>query len=322
MLTVTPYAAFDEGAWDELVAAAPMGTFLHTRRFLGYHGDRFEDVSLVLRDGDGRMRGVLPAAVDPADPKRVASHPGATYGGIVHDGSVAGPAMIDAVSAVAAHLRERGFERLGYAAVPWIYHRQPSNDDLYALFRLRAARSRCDLASAIDVGTRSPPSASRRRGIARAERAGVEVAQGPALVGELWPVIEENLATRHGARPVHTAAQIGVLIELFPEAITVLVARYDGNPVAGAVLFHSPCVVHAQYIASTAAATDVRALDLVLERGIGLAVEAGARFFDFGTSNREAGRVLNAGLFRYKHRFGAGGVAYEQYELDLTQPVG
>src|SRR4051812_20508138 len=88
--------------WDDLVQEAPMGTFLHTRRFLSYHGERFRDASLLLRERGG-VRALFPAAVDPADPACVASHPGATYGGVVHDGSVNGERMLEALGLVCAH---------------------------------------------------------------------------------------------------------------------------------------------------------------------------------------------------------------------------
>ena len=43
----------DAEAWDALVAAAPGATFLHSRRFLSYHGNRFQDASLVIeRNGN------------------------------------------------------------------------------------------------------------------------------------------------------------------------------------------------------------------------------------------------------------------------------
>jgi hypothetical protein len=322
VLTVAAYSGADEEAWEELVAAAPMGTLLHTRRFLGYHGDRFEDASLVLRDDDGRAAGLLPAAVDPDDSSRVASHPGVTFGGVVHDGALAGERMIEALSVAARHLRERGFERLGYAAVPWIYQRRPSGDDLYALFRLGASRARCDLSCAIDLEEGRRPSSRRRRGLARARRSGVEVAWGADRLDELWPVVEANLASRHGARPVHSVAEMGLLAELFPDEIAVALARLDGDPVAGVVLFHSARVVHAQYIASTEAGNDAAALDLVFHECIERARARGARFFDFGTSNREGGRVLNEGLYEFKRGFGGGGVAYERYELDLRSSAG
>ena len=113
-----PYEAAAAEEWDALVAAAPMGTLLHSRRFLGYHGDRFEDASILLRDDSDRLLGVLPAAIDPADRATVASHPGVTFGGIVHDGRLGGPAMMDALTLVAQHYAERGFSRLRYAPVP------------------------------------------------------------------------------------------------------------------------------------------------------------------------------------------------------------
>ncbi|MEA2442777.1 MAG: hypothetical protein QOJ12_69, partial [Thermoleophilales bacterium] len=151
MLTVAPFAASDAGDWDALVRRAPMGTLLHTRQFLGYHGDRLDDASLVVRDGRGRLAGVIPAAVDPGDGARVASHPGATFGGVVHDGSLAGAAMVATFAAIAEHYRERGFEAFRYAPVPFIYHERPSADDLYALFTAGAAPARCELSCAVDL---------------------------------------------------------------------------------------------------------------------------------------------------------------------------
>jgi hypothetical protein len=314
-----PYEPGAAAEWDELVAAAPMGTLLHSRRYLGYHGDRFEDASLLLREDSGRLLGVLPAAIDPADRGTVASHPGVTYGGIVHEGRLGGPAMIEALGLVAQHYAERGFRRLRYAPVPSIYHERPSADDLYALFRAGAERVRCDLACAVDLRDGPHLSSRRRRGLAKARRAGVEIAEGGDLVDELWPVVIENLARRWGAEPTHSAAEMRLLADLFPDEISAVVARLDGRAVAGVVLFDSARVSHSQYIASVTAGQDVSALDAVFDHCLTRASERGARYFDFGTSNREAGRVLNDGLYAFKSEFGGGGAAYEFYELELSR---
>lgn len=301
-----------------LVAASAAGSFLHTRAFLGYHGDRFRDASVTIHDDDGSLLGVFPAALDPLDERRIASHPGATFGGIVHDGSLTGAAMIKALGAVADYYRRLGFDRLQYAAVPYIYHRRPSADDLYALFRLRAARTRCDLSSAIDLDDGPSLSSRRRRGLAKARRSGLEVMEGADLVDELWPIVEANLSVGHRARPVHSVGEMRLLVDLFPSEIAVVVARRHGDPVGGVVLFESPRVSHAQYIASLKAGNDVGALDAVFEHCLRRATARGARFFDFGTSNRDGGWVLNEGLYGFKAQFGGGGVAYERYELPLS----
>src|SRR5436190_11073409 len=209
--------------WDELVGRAPMGHMLHTRAFLSYHGDRFEDASLALRDERGRLVGVLPAARDGAD--LVASHPGATFGGIVHDGDLTGASMVDAMALVAEHYATFGFRRMRYAPVPHIYHRQPSADDAYALFRLGARRVRCNLTCAVDVAADVQRSSRRRRGLSKALREGVEAVEGSELADALWPVIERNLAERHGARPVHDASEMRLLDDRFPDQIAVVVAR-------------------------------------------------------------------------------------------------
>src|SRR3954468_17973344 len=82
-VTVDWYAPGDAPAWDAFVATTPTGNFLHTRKFLGYHGTRYEDRSLVFRDARDAICGVMPAALSPGDPTTVVSHPGATYGGLL-----------------------------------------------------------------------------------------------------------------------------------------------------------------------------------------------------------------------------------------------
>src|SRR3954470_5265841 len=155
-MRVAGFTPQDAGAWDHLVARAPMATFLHTRRFLSYHDGRLEDASLLVTGDDGALRAVLPAAIDPDDPRSVVSHPGATFGGLVHDGLYA-DRVRDALAGALRHYRELGLAVLRYKPVPHIYHRAPSGDDVWALSDLGAARVGCSLAATIDLGGRRPP---------------------------------------------------------------------------------------------------------------------------------------------------------------------
>lgn len=316
-MKLLPAAQFSEAAQDELIAKAWTGTFLHTRRYLAHQGSRFRDVSLAICDDDGGLIALFPAAVDPGDETRVVSHPGLTYGGILHDGRLRGETMLEALIAISRSYAEQGFRVLRYKTVPYIYHTVPAGDDLYALFRLSARRYRCDLLSTIDLSDRPAPSGRRRRGLKNASKAGVQVREGAEFIPALWTVLEENLARKHGVRPVHTAAEMAQLQGLFPERIRIVAGLVGDEVHAGVVLFATPRVVHAQYIASSTLGYQVAALDAVFDQCIAGAAESGARYFDFGSSTDEEGWSLNTGLFQFKSEFGAGAVAHEFYELDL-----
>lgn len=315
-LKAEAYRPQDAQRWDGFCRTSGNATFLHSRRFLAYHGERFRDASLLLSD-DGTLVGLLPAAVDPKDPALVHSHPGATFGGLVHDGWLSGERMLEAVDCLKAHYAAAGFSRLRYRPVPYIHALQPAQDDLYALFRAGAQRQRCDLSSAIDLAHRRTPSERRRRGLKKALKA-VQVSADPGLLAGLYAVIEGVLDRKHDAKPVHSLAELSALQALFPVEIQVRCALIGGTVQAGTVLFSSPACWHVQYVGASEAAYDASALDAVFESAIEEARAAGARYFDFGTSNEDQGRVLNHSLYRYKAEFGGGGVAYESYDLDLT----
>jgi hypothetical protein len=310
------WTAEDAAPWDAFCAQSTSATFLHSRRFLSYHGDRFVDRSVIVEDA-GRWLGVMPAALATDDETRVVSHPGITYGGLVHRGALRGSLMLDALDAVRGLLAGSGARRLVYKAVPTIYHRSPAQDDLYALFRAGARRIRCDLSTCIDLRARLEPSERRRRAARKAARAGLAIVSGRDVATDLWTVLDDNLRRRHGVRPVHTLAEIELLAGRFPDEIAFVAARLGEETVAGVVLFRDRSTVHAQYIAASERGHALNALDLVFEHCIADAAAAGARHFDFGISTESQGTVLNDGLYRFKSEFGGAGIVYEFYELDL-----
>jgi hypothetical protein len=315
-MRVVPFTPDRSERWDELVSHAPMGTFLHSRRFLSSHGDRFTDASLLVTDDRGALRAVLPAAVDPGDPRCVVSHPGATYGGLVHDGLYA-DGVRDVLEAICAHYLQRGLKVLRYKPVPHIYHLSPSADDVWALTALGGRRLGCELSCAIDIAARRAPTIRRSRSFKKARRGGVDVSDAPALLADFWPVLESTLDRRYATAPVHSLEEIRLLRERFPDVIRLVAGLIEREVVAGIVLFATKRVFHVQYMASTEAGMRVSALDVVVERSIELAEQAGARYFDFGTSMQDRGSELQSGLHRFKAEFGGGGVVLESYDQDL-----
>jgi hypothetical protein len=307
----------DAAQWDRFCETSHGSTFLHSRRFLSYHGERFVDRSIIFEEA-GRWVGIVPAAQHPALRDVIVSHPGITYGGVLHQGRLRGASMLLAFDAAAARWRAAGYARLQYKAIPPIYQRAPAQEDLYALFRLGASRYRCDLSSCIDLRHRLAISERRKRAQKKAQSAGIRIDTGGAHLPALWHVLADNLQRRHAAKPVHSFDEISTLAARFPGNIAVNVALSGTQVLAGVVLFLSDTVVHAQYIASSEAGFDTCALDLVMEHAIAQSAAADKRYFDFGISTEDQGRVLNEGLNQFKNEFGAGGVAYEFYEWNMT----
>lgn len=314
--TVRPYRIEDDIYWDDFCFGAYQGTFLHTRKFLSYHKERFADCSLVVEE-EGRWVGIFPAAIHPVHQNIVVSHPGITYGGLLHRGDLRGENMVVALDDIVAFYKKAGLEKLIYKCVPEFYHRVPAKDDVYALFRLGAQRVRCDLSSTIDIGNRQPLKERRRRGQKKAAKAGVIIRHGSAYLEPLWQVLSDNLKRKHQATPVHTYEEILLLTERFPENIKCIVGELDGFVVCGIVVFSTPTVDHAQYIASSEIGYQFSALDAVFAFAINCAEEQGKRWFDFGISTERSGSYLNQGLYGFKSEFGGGGTVHEFYELEI-----
>lgn len=296
--------------WNAFVAASRNGTFLLDRGYMDYHCERFHDHSLVLLDAEARTVALLPANEHDGV---LHSHAGLTYGGLVlgpDSGAADALAMLEAVR---GYLRQQRMAGLQYKTIPWIYHRQPAEEDRYALFRAGARLSRRDVLSVAPREDRLGYQSRRVRGVKAARKAGITVAESAAYAG-FWKILAETLQSRHGADPVHSLAEIELLHARFPDAIRLFLASHEGAVVAGTVIYESHRVAHVQYIAASEAGRRTHALDLLFDTLL-TGVYADKAYFDFGISNEQAGQVLNVGLVEQKEGFGARSVAHDYYEL-------
>lgn len=315
MIEISLYQESEQREWDDFARQSRNATFLLQRGYMDYHSDRFSDFSLVARTPQGRLAGLLPAN---RDGDTVLSHQGLTYGSwIVPFRHFDATVMMEMTDAAIEFLRGHGVRRLVYKPTPYIYHRYPADDDIYAMWRHGARLSECNISTAIDLTNPIPYDRGNKSGLKVAQREGVRVERTDSAYPEFWQLLSDVLAERHGAKPVHTLAEIELLRGRFPDHIKLYAATLGGKVVAGTVMFADGPVAHSQYIASSDEGRRVHALAAVFARVAADATAQGRRYLDFGISNEDHGRWLNAGLVQQKARLGGRGVAYNTFTLDL-----
>ena len=317
MYEVMRYTADDAERWNRFVAHSKQGTFLFDRNYMDYHANRFQDYSLMV------FRKNCLFALLPAN--RVGdtlySHQGLTYGGLVTDERAVPETVCEALEAINGHLQREGFRRVVYKPVPHIYHRLPAEEDVYALsLRCHARLVERDASATVLLKCPLKFPESRRSGIRKAQAQGVTVAESQD-VDRFWTILTENLASKYDATPVHTAAEMKLLMARFPDNIRLYMA-YDssGVPLSGTVLYLTSRVVHTQYISASQEGKRVGALDMLF---LHLLYEAGflQDYFDFGTSAQADSNEVNTSLIFQKHGFGGRTVCYDWYEWELqTSP--
>lgn len=314
--SIEVYSPQNAAQWDEFVRTSRNATFLLQRAYMDYHADRFADYSLMIYSG-GKRRLIALFAACVGEERNISAHGGLTYGGLVLPFSgLDGVAVVEIMSEILAYYRNAGYNKLQYKSIPHIYHVYPCEEDIYALFRCGARLSECNLSSAIDLSRPLDFNENSRRNMRMAEKSGVKVEKSDDYPG-FWQILETILAERYSTRPVHTLAEISLLASCFPENIELYVARNAvGTIIAGTVIYRTTTCMHAQYIAASPEGKACGALNLLFRHLISEESE-GVSYFDFGTSNEDHGRYLNAGLLRQKNGMGGRGVAYNIYEVDL-----
>ncbi|MCD8282514.1 MAG: GNAT family N-acetyltransferase [Prevotella sp.] len=321
MCTLRLYTPDLAAAWDAFVDTSKNGTFLFRRAYMDYHSDRFKDYSLLFYNAKDRLLALLPANISTReDGSRVLwSHEGLTYGGFILGAKATANDVLDLFRATVDYLRANNIHTFRYKQMPVCYHLYPAQEDEYALWRMGATIDVCNISSAIELNNPCFTIASeerRRRGTQRAAKAEYTIEETRDIV-PFWRILETNLRERYGVHPVHTVEEMKRLMAVFPEEIRCFTANKNGRSEAGVLMYLARRTAHAQYISASPAGKTDGALDLLFYTLINKYSSFNFRYFDFGISNENRGRTLNQGLIAQKEGFGARGVAYKQWILNI-----
>lgn len=297
--------------WNGFVASSKNGTFLFDRRYMDYHADRFIDHSLMIYRR-GRLYALLPGNVNG---DTFYSHQGLTYGGLLMNDKTTAADVVEIFRMINSYLRAEGLKTVVYKPVPWIYHQQPSEEDLYAIIQVCDVRITRGLSSAITREHLNEWYRIRQKGVQKAKKAGVRIEQTEDY-HSFWHILSNNLRERYGLNPVHTVEEIELLHQRLPENIRLFVAKEEQQTIGGCVLYVTGRVVHSQYIAASPRGRELHALDLLFEEVIAQSLKNHA-YFDFGISTEKQGTYLNQQLIYQKEGFGGRGICYEWYKWTL-----
>jgi hypothetical protein len=310
-IRVESYTPQHKQIWDEIIAQSRNGVFLFFRDYMEYHSDRFQDASLLFFD-ERNLLAVLPAN---RNGEQVVSHGGLTFGGVISRDKLGASAMLDLFDVLREWLRGQGVSTLLYKPVAHIYHRMPAEEDLYALFRSGARLVRRDLSSTLDMAYRAPMQHGRQTQLKRGKK--MFVVRESRDYGAFMDLVRFGLTDKYNVEPTHTAQEMELLAGRFPQNIRLFGAYRAEQLCAGVLVYENTNVAHAQYIAGADDAKREGALECIFDELLERRY-AKIRYFDWGISTEQAGRWLNPGLMQNKESYGARGVVYDLYELDLA----
>lgn len=297
-ISVQHYKSDCKLQWDAFCAKAPNATFLFQRDFMDYHGQRFQDFSLMVFEEE-ELIAVLPAHVIK---KEVYSHRGLTYGNLVlKDISLKNTLVV--FEAILSFLKTEGKTHLELKLLPNFYHQINSDALNYGLFLTQAKKVGCETVSVLNISQPLKQHQQRKRGIKKGIKHHLEVRQDGNFQSFWNGILRPLLHTKFDAEPVHSLAEIDALAAQFPQHIKQYNVYKDNDIVAGVTIFETKLVAHTQYIAANNDRQQLGSLDYLFHWLI-TEVYQEKKYLSFGTSNAQKGAQLQTSLHSWKEGFG------------------
>lgn len=312
MLEINRYKDENKEEWNGFARLSKQGTFLFDRNYMDYHSDRFSDHSLMIYR-EGSLVALLPA--NETD-KSIVSHQGLTYGGLLTNEKTKAADVIEIFESLTEYYKSNGINRIVYKPIPWIYHRIPSEEDLYTIYNTHHAKITArEISSTIFLQARLKWSHGKMYRIKKVARDGVIIGESNDYEA-FWEILNDNLKNRYDTKPVHTLQEMNLLHERFPDNIRLYTARKDNHLLGGILIYVTPYVIHTQYISATPDGKKEGVVDAICHF---LLDEYADRYpyFDFGKSTENQGTYLNESLIAQKEGLGGRAVCYDTYEWEL-----
>lgn len=313
-LSIRLYDKSMKEKWDDFVLHHSVnGTFLQTRNFLEYHGNRFEDTSLLITKSENTIVAVVPACTCVEEGKKVFyAHKGSTFGGIVIARQFNNIEHVQCLmDCLEEWFKDGGYKEVWLKCTSEIFATENINLLYYFLFQ-RGYQSYDEISCYIDFNNYQEDipsnfSYGRRRDYKYSLKNDLSfrMLETKEEIRLLYDILCDNLK-KFDAVPVHSLSE---LWEFKESRLSDVVEFYgvflEEKMIAGSMVFNfDNRVFHTQYLAADQSYLKIFPMNYMDTNLIMTAKERGFRYFSFGTSTGEKGKVLNKPLAQFKEGFG------------------
>lgn len=327
-LSIEKFNIKNDEKWDNFIMKDSInGTFIHTRKFLNYHKDKFNDHSLLIKKSTSIVA-VVPACEIVEENKRIFySHKGSTFGGIVINGVYNNISHVDnVISILDQYLKEQGFDKIILKNTSEIFCKD--NSRLLDYFYFKHGYSNynelnlyIDLKkynSIIDIENNF--SASKRRDLKYSLRYNLQfqILKTDYEVNDFYKLLVSSLIN-HNTNPVHSLEE---LLDFKNSRLSDIVefygVYYKDDLIAGSMVFNfNNTIFHTQYLASNPVHSNYYPMNFLNYNLIKEAYINNFKFFSFGISTEKQGKILNTSLAQFKEGFGTIGSINGTYFKEL-----
>lgn len=282
-----------------------------------YHQNQFTDFSFLIFNEKKQLIGLFPANITQ---NQVHSHQGLSYGGLIVEANTRTSTFIEMFNALMNHFHTMNIKEVYVKNIPNFYCTQSADEIDYLAYIHNAHLYRRDFCSVINLQSNFAISTTIERKVKKAITNGITIEESTDFQSFWNQLLIPNLHQKYGVAPVHSIDEIQYLKDKFPNNIRLFIAKQNTSMLAGTVIFQTPQVAHAQYISGIASLNHLNGLELLFHHLI-KNVFAQTKYFDFGISNEQNGRVINQGLLFWKESFGARSTTQSFYKFNLPQRI-
>jgi hypothetical protein len=311
--SIKKYDQNDYTIWNDFIAQAKNATFLFHRDFMEYHQDRFEDFSLLVFEEE-KLKAVLPAN---KKGNSVYSHQGLTYGGLVFSSKLKAEKVELILDEILSFLKRNSIETFYYKPISSFYFPRGNQEMDFFLFKREAVLERKEMNLAINLALPLQISKSKLKHFRRIENLDLDIIEEKNFQPFWEEILEPRLLEKFNAKPVHTAEELALLKQKFPENIRQYSVYQKDEIIAGITIFETENVVKSQYGATSKKGEEVRALDFLFINLIHKYKRKGKLFFDMGIVNSDDEKDYNVGLLKQKEELGCTVYNQDFYKIDI-----
>ncbi len=309
---VKKYQKEHQKDWDDFVRKTANGTFLHQRSYMDYHAERFTDYSLMIYKKN-KLIGALPAHIIDNE---IFSHNGLTYGEILYHNKLHLADKIEITEQLLEYLQDKKINHWHIKSIPNIFHRYPDDANLYLYHHLASKMLWMKPFFVIFTPTFTGINRNRKRSIAETKSLALQISQDQKYLAGFWQIIQQNLASRHQASPVHSLAEMQLLMKRFPQEINFFACLSNDKVLAGAIVYKFANSVHYQYIHANNEPDKRNAVDYLTNYLIEH-YKKDYTYISFGSA--EKNKFIDQGLSYWKESFGAKIINQYAYKIDINK---